>query len=223
MFILDFLNTNSGAITIIATLFLVGITFWYAWLTRQMLKATINTPDVQISLLTHSKAYEISTIDLCIENIGTGFAYDLKFAGTITDLTPERPTKVHKDYERELGAYGIIKDGIPHLGPGKRYQIALIWYSPTGKYNLPIVPMGPKEPLNIEVTYEDTATKDLAKRKYKDMFLLDFTKVEGYTQIENPMMESIEFSLSQIAYTLLGMRDNMKNENGNSNNTQEEE
>ena len=65
---IDFLNENSGAITAIATLILVGITGWYVYLTRQMLKVS-NTPVIRMFL--HASGYAIF---LCVENIGTGFA-----------------------------------------------------------------------------------------------------------------------------------------------------
>ena len=52
MNLISWLNANSGAITAIATLILVGITGWYVYLTRQMLKVA-NTPVIRI-VFTHS-------------------------------------------------------------------------------------------------------------------------------------------------------------------------
>ena len=49
MNLISWLNANSGAITAIATLILVGITGWYVYLTRQMLKVA-NTPVIRMFL-----------------------------------------------------------------------------------------------------------------------------------------------------------------------------
>ena len=78
MNLISWLNENSGAITAIATLILVGITGWYVYLTRQMLKVA-NTPVIRMFL--HARGNSIS---LCVENIGTGFARDIKFTGDLS-------------------------------------------------------------------------------------------------------------------------------------------
>ena len=70
MNLISWLNANSGAITAIATLILVGITGWYVYLTRQMLKVA-NTPVIRMFL--HARGHDIF---LCVENIGTGFALE---------------------------------------------------------------------------------------------------------------------------------------------------
>lgn len=76
MGIIEWLNTNNGAVIGIATVLLVGITGYYAYLTWRMLKAN-NTPEIAISLRLH-EAYTHCVI-LCIENIGTGEARFVQF------------------------------------------------------------------------------------------------------------------------------------------------
>ena len=90
MFIIDFLNEKGGAIIVIATVFLVYITYRYLLETKkiretsqEMLRVS-NTPVVQVSLSLRSGTLQTPKLDLCIENIGTGFAYGVKFGGTIT-------------------------------------------------------------------------------------------------------------------------------------------
>ena len=73
--VIDFLNSNSGAITALATVILVAITWWYVRLTKMMLKAS-NIPVVRLFL--HAGEYDIT---LCVQNIGIGFARDIKFTG----------------------------------------------------------------------------------------------------------------------------------------------
>ena len=52
MEVIHWLNTNDGAIIGVATIFLMGITAYYAYLTRQLLKAN-DTPEIAISLRPH--------------------------------------------------------------------------------------------------------------------------------------------------------------------------
>ena len=193
MFILDFLNKNDGAITTIATVVLVGITLYYVLETRKMrltsqeMLKNANIPEIQVSLLKKSKSlghFRIPHLELCIQNIGTGFAYDVKFAGTFTSFHPEASDKVLREYE-------IIKNGISYLGPGKGYQLFLPFE---------ITKNVPKDPLSIDVTY-----KDSANAPYDKTFHLDFTKAEGYTQIGDPSIDSIASSLRGI-YDILFSR-----------------
>ena len=183
MFIIDFLNQNDGAIITIATLILVGITLWYVIETMRMRRTTqemlrvSNTPEIQISLLIGR-----GTFDLCIENIGTGFAYDVKFAGTITSFSP-------RDEDITLGEYEVIKNGISHFGSGKRYRIPLLWTY--------LEEYLPEEPLSMDVTYTDST-----KKEKKKSFLLDFRKVENYSHPEDPSLDSIAQSLRHIDQTL---------------------
>ena len=76
----DFLNKNDGTITAIATVSLTDITFWYAFLTRKILKST-NKPEILIFLYPDEK---YPFINLCIQNIGTGFASAITFTGDPT-------------------------------------------------------------------------------------------------------------------------------------------
>ena len=185
MFIIDFLNENDGAIIAIATVFLVVVTLIYVCETRKIRKTSqkmlklSNTPEVQVSLLSGGHVMGVYTLDLCIQNIGTGYAYDVKFAGPFTSFHPEFSVET-------LGEYGIIKNGISHLGPGKRYQISLLWqYKKEDLHK--------KELLNGEVTYQD-----LANETHYKPFHLDFTKSEGYTQKGDPSLDSIAVSLKFI-------------------------
>lgn len=184
MFVFDFLNKNDGAIIAIATLVLAGITLWYVIETMRMRRTTqemlrvSNTPEIQISLQYQSQLLDVSTIDLCIQNIGTGFAHNVQFNGSLLTFCPQLE-------DQPLGEYGIIKNGISHLGPGKRYQIILFWLT-EDKYL-------PKEPLNVDITYRDPANNEQIKS-----CILDFKKIEGYTQLGDPSLESIAFSLQFI-------------------------
>lgn len=91
--LIKFLNDNNGTITLLATVIVASttivlaiITWWYAKTTDRMLKAG-NTPEILLYLFP-SETYS-RRINLCIQNIGTGFASDINFRGE--DLHLNRP------------------------------------------------------------------------------------------------------------------------------------
>ena len=179
-------------LTFITTLILAGITLWYVILTRKMVKISqemlkiSNTPEVQVFLTPRIQAFELQTLDLCIQNIGTGFAFDIKFTGNFTSF--------HSEFdERSLADWDIMKKGISHLGPEKRYQRPIYWLTYPEKL--------PEEILTINITYKDSAKKEQGKT-----FRLNFKKVESYPQMGDPSLES-------IADSLLCIEENMREKN----------
>ena len=157
--------------------------------TQEMLRVS-NTPDIQVSILWEYRTKKVSTYDLCIQNIGTGFAYNVKFSGSFTSL--RLPL-----FNEQLDDYEIIKNGISRLGPGKRYQFPLFWDFAFDGSELGL----PKEIYVVNVSYMDSAQNP------KDgTFHLDFTKGGGYSQIDDPSLESIARSLQDIDYNLLEIK-----------------
>ena len=122
-----------------------------------------------------------------IQNIGTGFAYDLKFTGDFHRIHPVA-SKV------SLAEYGVIKDGISYLGPGKFIPILLyINYEETDL---------PTPPIDVKINYWDSANTE-----YNQKDCLDFTKLEGYPQLENQSVDNIAFYLQGINDTLRDMHE----------------
>ena len=168
MGIIEWLNTNNGVIIAVATVLLVGITGYYAYLTRRMLKAS-NTPEIAVSLRPHEA--QINCVMLCIENIGTGIARKIQFR---TDLS------FKTDGGRALGEVAFLKNGIDYLGPGQKIEHFLV--SIIGKLD-----ELKKTPLEFHVTYSDSVTQ---KGKYDHTFRLDFGELEGLTTIgKSPLVE----------------------------------
>jgi len=168
MEIIDWINTNDGVIIAVATIVLVFITGYYAYLTRRILKAG-NTPEIAIALRPHEA--HIHCVMLCIENIGTGAARNIQFQ---TDLS------LKPDGERALEEIGFLKNGIGYLGPGQKIEHFLV--SVIGKLD-----ELKKTPLEFDVTYTDSLKQ---KEKYKQIFSLDFGEDEGFTTIgKSPLFE----------------------------------
>ena len=109
--LIDFLNKNSGAITGVATVVLVAITWWYVRLTKLMLKST-NTPVIRLFL--HNGRYD--NISLCVENIGIGFARDITFTGDLSLKTTDRFSDVEDKPLKELEPF---KSGVDYVLPSE--------------------------------------------------------------------------------------------------------
>lgn len=176
---------DEGPIIAIATVVLVVVTILYLLETRQMRITTqemlrvSNTPEIQVSLY-RIRNWSEHTLNLSIQNIGTGFAYDVEFDGDILSLQLR--------YNRTLADNEIMKNGISYLGPGKRYQIELGFEYKGSELDIP------EETRSIDVKYMDSANAPHDKT-----FPLDFTKAEGYHQIGDPALDSIAESLRRIA------------------------
>ena len=174
MGIIEWLNANDGVVIGIATIVLVGITGYYAYLTWRMLKVN-NTPEIEISLRLH-EAYTHCVI-LCIENIGTGEARNVQFQ---TDLS------FKPDGERSLEDVGFLRNGINYLGPGKKKEHFLV--SVIGKLD-----DLKNTPLEIGVTYSDSV-----KKVYERAFHLDFEENQGLATIGRPPL----FEIAEAAKTM---------------------
>ena len=171
MGIIEWLNTNSGAIIGIAIVVLAGVIGYYAYLTWRLLKAN-DTPEITISLRPH-EAY-IHCVMLCIENIGRGAARDIQFE---TDIS------FKPDDERALEEVGFLKNGIDYLGPKEKIEHFLV--SVIGKLD-----KLKETPLEIGVTYTDSVN---LKRRHKRAFRLDFGEDEGFATIgRSPLFEIAE-------------------------------
>ena len=179
--LLEILNASGVIVTAIATGVLAGITFWYAHLTRKILKVS-DTPEVRIFLAQtyqgrDNKGGHIFTIDLCIENIGTGSARDIIFSGDFTSIRTE--------HDKALAEYADIKNGRKHLGSGSQIRIILYFeYNPSNF---------PERICEAAVHYKDSQGKEHCK-----CFDIDFTKIEDYSQFNDPSLHGIHQTLQSI-------------------------
>lgn len=170
------LNENNGVITAFATVVLVVITFWYASTTQKILKAS-NKPVILVYLFP-SEGYT-SKINLCIQNIGTGFASNIKIKGDYSTL----PTAslIHNPFQE----MSIFKDGIDYLGPGRKIEIPLFFTHSMGELK--------EKSLDLSVEYNDSNGTSIPHT-----FQLDFKKWIDFHQEENPIVSASD-SLKTIA------------------------
>ena len=167
MGIIEWLNTNSGAIRGIALVVLVGVIGYYTYLTWRLLKAN-NTPEIVVSLRPHH--VHVQLVMLCIENIGTGAAHDLQFTTNPTSI-PNLSVPFEK--------IGFLKSGIAYFEPGRKIEQFIV--SVTNKFD-DLKQM----PFEVSLTYTDSVNQ-----KHKRAFQLDFGVNEGFSQIDKPPLFEI--------------------------------
>ena len=174
MEVINWLNANDGALIGIATTVLVGITGYYAYLTRRLLKAN-DTPEIAVSLRPHE--ISVNLVMLCIENVGTGAAHDVKF-------TTDPPSIPNLDIPFEK--IGFLKSGLGYFEPGRKIEQFLV--SVIGKFD-----ELKQTRLKITVTY-----KDSTKREREQIFHLDFSEGVGFSQIGSPPLYEIAKTIKKI-------------------------
>ena len=182
----EILNASGVIITAIATVVLARITFWYVKLTREMLKVS-DTPEVRIFLVQTYQGRNIFTLDLCIENIGTGFARDIIFSGDFISILTQ--------HNKTLAEYADIKNGRRHLGSSSQIRIPILF-----EYKQSDLP---EKIYKAIVDYKDSQGKEHCR-----CFDIDFTKIEDYSQFNDP-------SLHDISKTLQSIQEDLRRNNQN--------
>ena len=177
----------------IATGALVWVTWQYAKATERYVETTekalkaADTPDIKVYLSLGSTGSMAYTLDLCIHNIGTGFAYNVKFDGELLSFTPPFGNA-------PLAEHDIMRNGVSYFAPGKQCRITLSFQSQQSHL--------PKRTFNIAVNYRNSASEEL-----RDNFDINFNKVESHSQIADPSLDSIALSLKFIYEHFLEMEE----------------
>ena len=174
MGIIEWLDTYNGVIIGIATVVLVGITGIYVYLTWRLLKAN-NTPEIAISLRPHEA--HINIVMLCVENVGTGTAHNLRFK-TVPASIPNLDIPLKK--------IGFLKSGIAYFEPGRKIEQFLV--SVTGKFD-----ELKQTPLEMTVTFKDSVDK-----QHERTFNLDFAENQGLATIDRPPLFEIAKATKEI-------------------------
>lgn len=156
--VIDGLNGNAGAITGIATVVLVGITGYYAHVTRKILdenkqmRLDAQKPNVEIYLsaerdkiLAHMG---VMNVRLHVTNFGAGTAYDVRFI-------EGRTCRIHD--KLTLEDIPFVSQGISLLPPGQTREHSLGDTFTAGISNLL------ENQLIIKISYKDSRQKEGTK------------------------------------------------------------
>lgn len=179
--ILEILNNNSGAFSVIFTAVVATSAVVYAILTGKLVSETRALREAQtepnISITTQSKEYEMGFIDLIIQNFGSGPAYNINFR-----ITPD----FKYTNRQRLSELNFMKKGLRHLAPNNKFQLFL-----TSLYE--DFEEKAKTPFEITVTYQNKMGKI-----YEDGFTIDFSELEGVIQFEKAPLHKIAKSVERI-------------------------
>lgn len=175
----------SPFVTAAATVILAFITRRYVLLTQEILKAT-NKPEVTIFL----RFNRDRTISLRIENIGTGYASDVKFKGDLLSHKA-RPQFFGKEAQK-IKELPPFKNGIPYLGSGHKIDTL-----PLFSIYVEEEDHIPKHAISITVFYKDsTGTPD------DKTFFFEPRNWEDKSQFMSPHSDDISDELGRIAESL---------------------
>jgi len=182
---LEFINENSGAFSVGFSGVVAFSTLLYAILTCELVSETRKMRKVQ----TEPKIYVniqpreewINFIDLVIQNIGLGPAYNIKF-------------EIKPDFEYAKGHFlselGFIKNGLRYLAPNQKLHFFLT--SLVNNFDEKI-----KTSFEIKVTYQNSTGG-----KQEDVYVIDFSQFIGLRQLGEPPLYKIAKNIKEIQNTL---------------------
>jgi len=178
---LEFLNQNSGAFAVIFSAVVAFATIIYAILTWRLVSETRKMREAQtepkVSVTIQPREERINLIDMVIQNIGLGPAYNIEF-------------EVSPDFEyakgRFLSELGFMKNGLIYLAPNQKLQFFLTSMIENFEEKT-------KKPFEIRVTYKNSVGK-----KYKDVYMIDFSQLIGLSQLGEPPLYKIAKNIEKI-------------------------
>ena len=172
MEVINWLNSNSGAIIALATVVLVGVTWRYVRLTKhyvhltkeileesRQMRVDAQKPEINVDLSSCVMGDGQTHVDLYVENLGGGPAYDIEFTVDLSLRLSDRKT---------LGEAIFLDTGIRRLAQGRKKTHRL------GAGNQLQLAELKQKPLEIGVTYKDRRGKE-----EQEVFSLDFREHFG--------------------------------------------
>lgn len=183
--ILDYLNKNSGALTVLFTAVVTVSTVAYAVLTSILVSETKRMRQVQteprIEVTIKSFDFAINIVRLHIRNIGLGPAMNVRFTPRV--LSGGEPAQA---LLKEFTKTNFFKVGLKYFGPGQeRYShYTQMTEGHDGKI---------ESVLAIDLAYESATGI-----KYQEQATIDMSELKGECQLGTPNLYSIAKSLEKI-------------------------
>ncbi len=176
--VLEFLGQNESAFTVIFSALVAIATLVYAILTWRLVSETRKMREAQtepnISVTIQPREEWMNFVDLIIQNIGLGPAYNIKF-----EINPDFKTFTGKF----LSEYGFMKNGLNFFASNQKFQFFLV----------SLVEYFPKETFEIKVTYQNSIGKT-----YEDLYLIDFSQFEEVSQLGKAHLYEIANNIEKI-------------------------
>ncbi len=179
--VLEFLNQNSGAFAVIFSAVVAIATVVYAILTWRLTSETRKMREAQteprVSATIQPREEWINFIDMVIQNIGLGPAYNIKL-------------EANPDFEYAKGEFlselGFMKNGLRYLAPNQKLQFFLT--SMIEDFDKKV-----KTPFTIKVSYKNKFGK-----KYSEDLVIDFSELIGLGQLGEPPLHKIAKNMEDI-------------------------
>jgi len=182
MGLVEFLNENNGAFAVIFSAVVAIATVVYAFLTWRLVSETRKMREAQtepkVSVTIQPREERIKLIDMVIQNIGLGPAYNIKF-------------EINPDFEYMKGKFlselGFMKNGLKYLAPNQKLQFFLTSMIENFEEKT-------KKHFEIRVTYQNSIGKT-----YKDVYMIDFSQLIGLSQLgEEPPLYKMAKNVEEI-------------------------
>jgi hypothetical protein len=175
--LLKVLNENAGALNVLFTMFVAAATVAYAILTYSLVKETKKLREAQIqpklSVTIKQREEGFHLIDMVIENIGAGPAYNIQFIVKSVFADPRGML---------LSDMNIFRNGLSYLGPRECRQFFL-----ANTLEKDFFEAKAANPLELDVTYFDALNKN-----YTGSFQIDLSSLKGPSHITpRPMTTSL--------------------------------
>lgn len=183
--LLEFLNKNSGALSVLFTAIVTVATAVYAALTwilvkeTRMMRKVQTEPKLQISVA--SLDYAIQIVRLHISNIGLGPALDVKFEPKV--IAGGEPAE---KLLAEFTDVNFFKIGLKYFGPNQERVSAYTQITEDNDGKMGSV-------LSLDVTYRSTTGKI-----YQESLIVDMSELKGNYQLGKPHAYAIAQSLDGI-------------------------
>ena len=181
----DFLNSNSGALTVIFTAVVTVATAVYAALTWILVKETRMMREVQtepkLQVTVSSFDFAIHIVRLHLRNVGLGPALNVTFKPKVL-AGGESAEKLLAEFT-DVNFFNV---GIKHFGPGQKRVSA--YTELTVDHDGKMASM-----LAIDVTYSSATGK-----RYSESLVVDMSELKGGYQLGKPHAYAIAQSLEKI-------------------------
>lgn len=168
-------------LTVIFSGVVASATVVYAILTWKLVSETRRMREAQtepkVSLCIQPREELINFIDLVIQNVGLGPAYDIKF-------------KISPDFEyakgRFLSELGFMKNGVRFIAPNQKIQFFLTSMIENFEEKI-------EKSFQVTITYKNSVGKT-----YEDEYPIDFSQFIGLTQLGEPPLYKIAKNIESI-------------------------
>jgi len=178
---LEFINQNAGVITLFFTAVVAIATVFYVRLTRKLVNETMELrkaqiqPQLFISILPRDP--EVWIVDMIIENVGNGAAYNVK-------MNPSKNFEMRS--EREFNNIGFIKNGYNYFAPHQRLKFFFTNLVDNKKQKEDVK-------FTIDLSYQDQYGKT-----YSSEHRVDLSEFYGLPRYDNPPIYDLANSLMKI-------------------------